>query len=127
MNKGGLKMGLIVKLIVAPIGIILASWIFPNVNFGHWYQAIFLGVIAAVVGYLLEVAMLREDTNGLMTIIDFVLTSAIVYFGAMFLTNSYVTFWGALLTGAIVAVTEVFQHRWLLNSGRARKEDVAAD
>jgi len=115
-------MGLVVKLIITPIGIIFASWILPNVNFANWYQPIILGIIAALIGYFLEVAMLREDTNWMMAIIDFVLSSAIIYFGAMFFADSFVTFWGSLLTGAILAVTEIFQHNWLLNSGRAEKE-----
>ncbi|HLR72238.1 MAG TPA: DUF2512 family protein [Pseudogracilibacillus sp.] len=120
-------MGLVVKLIVAPIGIILASWIFPIVNFANWYQPIMLGIVVAVVGYLMEVTMLREDTNWMTLIADFVVASAIVYFGAMFFMNSYVTFLGALLTGALLGVTEIFQHNWLLNSGRAKKEDTVSD
>src|SRR5690625_6550498 len=77
--------GLIVKLIVCPIGIIFASWIFPNVNFAYWYQPIILGVVLAFVGYFMEVLMLREETNWLSTLIDFIVATAIVYFGAMLL------------------------------------------
>ncbi|HLR51344.1 MAG TPA: DUF2512 family protein [Candidatus Avamphibacillus sp.] len=120
-------MGLVVKLIVAPVGIILASWIFPNVNFANWYQPIILGIVAAIIGHLMEVAMLRKNTNVMTLIADFVVSSAIVYFGAMFFMNSYVTFWGALLTGALLGVTEIFQHNWLLHSGRAKKEDTVSD
>lgn len=116
-------MGLIVKLIVAPIGIILASWIFPNVNFEYWYQPVLLGFVVAIVGHLLEVAMLRKDTNWIMTILDFVISAAIVYFGALLFANSSVTFWGSLLTGALLAVAEYFEHNWLLDSHRARDED----
>lgn len=117
--------GLIVKLIVCPIGIILASWIFPNVNFAYWYQPIILGIVLAFVGYFMEVLMLREDTNWLSTLMDFIASTAIVYFGAMFFVDTVVTFWGAVLTGALIAVTEIFQHYWLLGSGRARKEPVS--
>src|SRR5690625_4802908 len=113
--------GLIVKLLVCPIGIILASWIYPNVNFAYWYQSIIIGVVLAFVGFFMEVLMLREDTNWLSTLIDFIVSTAIVYFGAMFFVNSAVTFWGAILTGALIAVTEIFQHYWLLGSGRAGK------
>jgi len=113
--------GLIVKLIVCPIGIIFASWIFPNVNFAYWYQPIILGVVLAFVGYFMEVLMLREETNWLSTLIDFIVATAIVYFGAMLFVNTAVTLWGAVLTGALIAVTEIFQHYWLLGSGRAGK------
>lgn len=117
--------GLIVKLIVCPIGIILASWIFPNVNFAYWYQPIILGIILAFVGYFMEVFMLREETNWLNTLIDFIVSTAIVYFGSMLFVNAAVTLWGAVLTGALIAVTEIFQHYWLLGSGRAGKRAVS--
>ena len=120
-------MGLVIKLIVAPIGIIFASWILPNVNFEFWYQPIMLGIFTAVVGYLMERAMLNEDTIWLTTIADFAVSSAMVYFGALFFLNSYVTFWGALLTGALLAVTEIFQHYWLVTSDRAEQDDVVSD
>lgn len=119
--------GLIVKLIVCPIGIIVASWIFPNVNFANWYQPIMLGIVIAFVGYFMERIMLREDTNWISTIADFVVSSALVYFGAMFFDNANVTFWGAILTGALLAVTEIFQHYWLLGSGRVRKDETVSD
>lgn len=118
--------GFIVKLIVCPIGIVLASWIFPNVNFANWYQPIILGVILTCIGYFMEVLMLREDTNWLSTAADFVVASVVVYFGAMFF-NADVTFWGAILTGLLIAVTEIFQHYWLLGSGRAGREKVVHD
>ncbi|MFD2045818.1 DUF2512 family protein [Ornithinibacillus salinisoli] len=116
--------GLIVKLLVCPIGVIVASWIFPNVYFEYWYQPIVLGVVLAFIGYFMEVLMLREDTNWLSTFMDFIASAVIVYFGAMLFFNAEVTFWGAVLTAALLAVTEIFQHNWLIRSGRARKEPV---
>ncbi|MUK87314.1 DUF2512 family protein [Ornithinibacillus sp. L9] len=114
--------GLFVKLLVCPITVIIASLIFPNVNFAYWYQPIILGIILAVVGHLMEVLMLREDTRWLSTFMDFIASAVIVYFGAMVFANAEVTFWGAVLTGALLAITEIFQHNWLLASGRAEKE-----
>src|SRR5699024_11705160 len=106
---------LVVKLIVAPVGIILASWIFPNVNFANWYQPIILGIVAAIIGHLMEVAMLRKNTNVMTLIADFVVSSAIVYFGAMLFMTSYVTFWVALLIDALLGLTEIFHLICLLH------------
>jgi|SRR5690625_4613758 uncharacterized protein YacL len=117
--------GLVVKLLVTPLGIMLASWIFPNVNFANWYQPIIIGVLLAFIGYAMELAILNENTNWLSTFIDWGVSAVVIYFGAMFFVNTYVTFWGAVLTGAILAVTEIFQHNWLLNSGRIRKKPVS--
>ena len=119
--------GLVVKLIVCPIGIILASWIFPNVNFANWFQPIILGIVLAFIGHFMEVAMLRENTNWISTLIDFIVSSVVVYFGALFFAGAVVTFWGAVLTGALLAVTEIFQHYWLLGSGRAGKKEALND
>lgn len=117
--------GLIVKLIVCPIGIYLASWVFPNVDFGYWYHPIILGAVLAFVGYYMERVMLREETNWLSVFMDFIASTLIVYFGAMLLVNTGVTFFGAILTGALLAVTEIFQHNWLLRSGKVEKETVS--
>ncbi|MGP4107147.1 DUF2512 family protein [Virgibacillus sp. L01] len=119
--------GLVVKLLVCPIGLFLAAWIFPNVDFGYWYQPIILGVVLAFVGYFMERIMLREETNWLSTFMDFVASTVIVYFGAMLFADTEVTFLGAILTGALLAVTEIFQHNWLLDSGRVKKETVVND
>ncbi|HLR79932.1 MAG TPA: DUF2512 family protein [Bacillota bacterium] len=115
--------GLLVKLLITPVGIIVASWIFPNVNFANWFQPIILGIVAAVIGYFMERLMLREDTNWMTTIADFVVSSAIIYFGAMFFVDANVTFWGSILTGALLAVTEIFQHNWLIRNERAGMDD----
>ncbi|MFA1820760.1 DUF2512 family protein [Virgibacillus oceani] len=117
--------GLVVKLLVTPIGIILASWIFPNVNFGGWYQPIIIGAGLAFIGFAMELAILKENTNWLSTFIDWGVSAIVIYFGAMFFVNTSVTFWGAVLTGALLAVTEIFQHNWLLNSDRAHKKSVS--
>lgn len=111
--------GLIVKLIVAPVGILLSWLLFPNVDFSAWYQPVILGVIAALIGYGMEVLMLRENTMTLSTIADFIVSAALVYFGSKFFVDTYVTVFGALLTAAVLAVTEIIQHYWLLRTGRA--------
>lgn len=117
--------GFVVKLVVCPIAVILASLLLPNVGFAFWYQPIIIGVVIAAVGYFMEVLMLKESTNWLTTLLDFVVASAIVYFGAALYAGSFATFWGAILTGALIGVTEIFQHSWLLHSGRAQKDPVS--
>ncbi|WP_010530777.1 DUF2512 family protein [Lentibacillus jeotgali] len=119
--------GLIVKLLICPIGIYVASWIFPNVDFGYWYQPILLGVVLAFVGYFMERAMLREETNWLSVGMDFIASTLIIYFGAMLLADTAVTFFGAVLTGALLAVTEIFQHNWLLDNDRVENEEVVRE
>lgn len=117
--------GFIVKIILCPMAVLFASFILTNVTFSMWYQPIILGVIIAIVGYFMEVLMLRRDTNWLTVLLDFFMSAAIVYFGSLIFGNSFVSFWGAVFTGLIIAVVEVFQHYWLLYSGRFDEEAVA--
>lgn len=88
--------GLVVKLLVTPIGIVLASWIFPNVNFGSWYQPIIIGVLLAFIGFAMELAILNENTNWLSTFIDWGVSTIFIYFGAMFFVNTSASHSGAL-------------------------------
>lgn len=119
--------GFIVKLIVCPAAIILASWIFPNVHFALWYQPIVIGAVLAVIGYYMEVGMLNSKTNWVSTMMDFIVSTLVVYFGSMLFIGANVTFWGAVLTGIIIGITEIVQHYWLLGSGRVDKEDPVGD
>ncbi|WP_163969814.1 phage holin family protein [Oceanobacillus halotolerans] len=117
--------GLIVKLLICPIGLIIASWLLPNVNFTFWYQPILLGIVLAIIGYFMEVLMLREETKGLSLFLDFAASVAIIYVGAWLMLGVSISFWGAILTAAILAITEIVQHNWLLRSGRINKEQVS--
>src|SRR5699024_3491889 len=115
--------GLLVKLLITPVGIIVGSWIFPNVNFAKWFQPIILGSVAAVGGYCMERLMLREDTNWMTTIADFVVSSSFIYLADLFFVDAAVSFWGSILMGALFAVTEIFHHNWLIRNERAGMDD----
>jgi hypothetical protein len=51
--------GLIIKLIVCPITVIFASYIFPNVGYTYW-QPIIVGLILAVAAHMMEVFLIKE-------------------------------------------------------------------
>lgn len=72
----------------------------------------------------MEKIMLREETNWLSVTMDFIASTVIVYYGSMLFLNAEVTLFGAVLTGAILTIAEIFQHNWLLRSGRIQKETV---
>jgi uncharacterized membrane protein YeaQ/YmgE (transglycosylase-associated protein family) len=113
--------GLIIKLIVCPITVILASYIFPNVEYANLWQPIIVGLILAVSAHMMEVFLLKEGTFLTSTLMDFGAATLIVYFVSLFLVGTEVTFFGALLTGVLLTITEIFQHRYLIQSGRTRK------
>ncbi|WP_199622686.1 DUF2512 family protein [Paenibacillus alkalitolerans] len=112
--------GLFVKLIVCPLTVILASYLFPNVNYTALYQPIIVGLVLAVAAHMMEVFLLKEGTFWLSTAMDFIAATLIVYFVSLFQAAN-VTFFGAILTAILLTLTEIVQHRWLIRSGRTQK------
>ncbi|MBS4197228.1 DUF2512 family protein [Lederbergia citri] len=115
-------LNLIMKLIVCPIVVIIAANFLTNVHFERVYQPIILGFTLAVVGHLMELAILNKGTFWISNTVDFIVSAAAIYFISYFFVGAYVTFGGALITAALLTVVEFFVHLWLIRSGRARKE-----
>ncbi len=113
---------LIMKIIMLPIVVIIASNLLTTVDFPYLRQPIITGVTLAIAGHLLEWAILSERTFWLSLIVDFVTATIIVYILGYFFTGAQVTFMGAVVTAALISVLEYFVHLWLLKTRRARKE-----
>jgi len=113
--------GLIIKLFASPIMIGLAAFLLPNVNYTSVIQPIVVGIIVAVAGHLLEVLLLKEDTISISTVLDFISATLIVFIVSRFFFNAEVTFYGALLTGILIALSEIPQHIYLVKSGRTQE------
>lgn len=112
--------GLLVKLIVCPLTVMLAAYIFPNVNYTALYQPIIVGLILALSAHMMEVFLLKKGTFWMSTFMDFIAATLIVYFVSLFQLAT-VTFFGAILTALLLTLTEFVQHRWLIRSGRTQK------
>ncbi|WP_246050043.1 DUF2512 family protein [Aquibacillus sediminis] len=113
---------LIAKLIICPIAVVIAWFLFP-IDFAYFYQPIILGVVLAIVGRVMERMLLRRETMTLALIADFVAAAALVYFITPFFVGGEVTFWGAVLTALLIGLTEIPQHRALVKD---KREEVIA-
>ncbi len=113
-------MGFIVKLFVCPLTVFFSDLIFPNVDYTAFYQPIIVGLILAVSAHMMEVLLLKRGTFWTSTILDFMAATLIVYFVSLFQVAT-VTFFGAVLTAILLTMTEIVQHRWLINTGKTQK------
>lgn len=109
------------KIIMCPLVVILASYLFPNVNYSALSQPIVVGLVLALAGTMMEYLFLREGTLWMNTGMDFVASSVIVYFMTLFFIGARVTVLGAILTGLLLAITEHFTHVYLIQSSKTRK------
>lgn len=113
--------GLLTKLIVSPIIVILSSFIFPDVSYASYFQAIVVGLVLAIVGHVMEVMFLRRGRLFMSTLLDFAVATLLLYLSQYFLPGSRVLFLGAFFTALLLSLAEHLQHIWLINSGRAEK------
>jgi uncharacterized membrane protein YvlD (DUF360 family) len=114
----------LLKIIVCPLGVILAAYVLPNVEYGAYYQPILIGIALAVVGVIMEYVLLHRGTLWVSTIMDFVVTAVVVYYASNSMDGAVVTFMGAIWTSVLLTVVEYFLHLWLIRSGRTRKTPV---
>lgn len=115
--------GLIMKLIICPLGLILSNYLFTDVYYPYIYQPIFIGIVIAISGHLMELFLLKPRTLLISTIADFLIAFVIVYFSQFILPGSRLTLIGASLTSTLLALTEYFQHLYLIRSGKTKKSD----
>ncbi|MFT4412605.1 DUF2512 family protein [Fredinandcohnia humi] len=114
--------GLFMKIIILPLVVAICAGIFGNVDYVRWYQPIIVGLLLAIVGHLMEVMMLRRNTEVITDITDFITAALVVYFVSIFLEGARVSFWGAVLTALVVTLIEIPVHRWLTRTRQTGQE-----
>lgn len=114
---------LIMKIIICPLAVLLSDYLFADIYFPYIYQAIILGIILAVAAYVMELLFLKKGTFWINNVLDFILATVIVYVSQFFFTGARITFIGALLTSALLTITEYFQHLYLIRSGKTKKSE----
>jgi uncharacterized membrane protein YvlD (DUF360 family) len=111
----------LLKIIVCPLGVILAAYALSGVQYAAYYQPILVGIALAVVGVIMEYVLLHRGTLWVSTLLDFIVTAIVVYYASNSMAGAYVTFMGAVWTSVLLTVVEYFLHLWLIRSGRTRK------
>lgn len=112
---------LLMKIIMCPLVVIIADFLFPNVDYANIWQPIIVGLVLAAAGVIMEYMILQRGTLWISTFADAVVSLIIVYFVSNSFPDVEVTFFGALLTAVLLGVVEYFTHLWLIQSGRAKK------
>ncbi|PTX63317.1 uncharacterized protein DUF2512 [Melghirimyces profundicolus] len=113
--------GLIVKLLIYPSVLLVSDWFFADLYYPSVFHPLITGVVLALAAHFMEVAMLRPGNFWASNLTDFAAAAVIIYLSARILPGARVTLIGALLTAFFLAVTEYFQHLWLLRSGKTEK------
>ncbi|CAM5781711.1 DUF2512 family protein [Brevibacillus borstelensis] len=113
--------GLLVKLITAPLVVVLADALFPEVDYATLYQSIGVGLVLAVAGHMLELLLLRRGTLWMSTAADMILAFLVVWLSSGLLVGARITLIGAGFTAILFGAVEYIHHVSLIKSGRAEK------
>lgn len=111
----------LMKCIMIPIVVLIASDLLTNVNYPNMYQPIIIGVTLAVVGFLLEMSVLRQQTFWITNTLDFILSVFMIYVFSYFFAGANVTLGGAAILAVLLTAIEFFIHIWLIRSGKTRE------
>jgi putative membrane protein len=101
-------LGAIVRLIVSAIVLLFVSWIVPNFSVGGFWSAVFLAIVIAVIGWIIEGIFGKRITPFGRGIVGF-LTSAFVIWLAQFIVSGVgVTFIGAISAALVIGIIDLF-------------------
>lgn len=113
---------LIAKLILCPLAILVTYFIFPgDIHFANIYQILGLGFFIAVMGYYLEVLLLRPGRYWVTNFADILASFIFIYMSQFIFAGVSVTVMGAVLTSALLFITEYLQHLFLLRNRWTQK------
>lgn len=108
---------LILKLVLSPIIVIICDLLSPvQINYNAVYEAIIIGLCVGIVNFAIEWLMLAKGTLWVTTILDFIITLCVVFFGTMLYDDALMSTLGALTITILVTIMEYFLHSWLLRN-----------
>ncbi|GGH88404.1 uncharacterized membrane protein YvlD (DUF360 family) [Pullulanibacillus pueri] len=106
---------LLIKLLLSSVIIIACDAISPySIQFGAMYEAIILGVFIGLINYAIEWLLFARGTFWITTILDFVITLCVLFFGVMIFDDAYIGTSGAVVTAILITIVEFILHSWLL-------------
>lgn len=113
--------GFFMKLFIYPILMVILHALLPGLRYSFLYQAVAVGILLALLAHGLELILLKDGTFWISNILDFVIALIVVYSSQFFTTGTRITPGDALITAFVLALTEFYQHLFILRTGRAIK------
>jgi hypothetical protein len=113
---------LIIKLIAGPIIMIVADYLLDEITYPNLLSPILVGVSLGLAAYGLDFLFLKRKLLWISLGGDLIAAITIIYYFSNMFGGHLITFIGALITGILFTMVEYFLHRYILSSGRIKKE-----
>ena len=116
---------LFLKILLCPGVIFLADVISPAVNYSSGWHIISTGLFMAILGYMMDALLLMNIGSEVEAVIDTTAAVIVVYLSQVFSGETVVTFFGALLGGGLLGLSEYITHRLILGDGYREKRSTS--
>jgi putative membrane protein len=101
-------LGHVVRFIVSAIVLLVVSWLVPRFSVGGFWSALFLALVIAVLGWIIEGIFGRRVTPFGRGIVGF-LSSVVVIWLAQFIVGGVrATIIGAILAALVIGIIDLF-------------------
>ncbi|MGD6963312.1 DUF2512 family protein [Fictibacillus phosphorivorans] len=106
---------LMIKILGIPLALILANFIFKSVDFEFVQPYIWITVILAPLGVLLEYIMVPRISYSKQLTVDFASSFVLVYLLGLALPGVSITLWGSFLIAILITCMEAMVHKHLIS------------
>jgi uncharacterized membrane protein YjjP (DUF1212 family) len=115
-------LNLIVKLIAGPVIMIVTDYLIDEITYPNLISPILVGLSVGLAAYGLDFLILRRKQLWISLGGDLITAVFLIYFFSNMFGGHPMTFIGSLITGILFTMVEYFLHRYLLSSGKVKKE-----
>lgn len=101
-------LGHVVRFIVSAFVLMFVGWIVPNFKVGGFWSALFLALVIALLGWIVEGIFGRRITPFGRGIVGFLASAAVIWLAQFVVGGVAVTIVGAILAALVIGIIDLF-------------------
>jgi putative membrane protein len=101
-------LGHVVRFIVAAIVLMIVGWLVPQFTVGGFWSALFLALVIAALGWIVEAIFGKRVTPFGRGIIGFLASAAVIWIAQFIVGGVAVTWLGAILAALAIGIIDLF-------------------
>jgi uncharacterized membrane protein YvlD (DUF360 family) len=101
-------LGHVVRFIVSAIVLMIVGYMVPQFSVGGFWSALFLALVIAAFGWIIEGIFGRRVTPFGRGIVGFLASAIVIWLAQFIVGNVYVTWLGAILAALAIGIIDLF-------------------
>lgn len=101
-------LGHVVRFIVSAIVLMVVGWLVPNFSVGGFWSALFLALIIALFGWVIEGIFGKRITPFGRGIVGFLASALVIWLAQFIVGGVHATVIGAILAALVIGIVDLF-------------------